>query len=195
MIPPLSSRMLISVLHSVEGKMENEPQRRLAPLPSTPQPKMLICWYRQWQDAETQALEVRPRKRTWVHYVETAWRSWNVATEGVLLRSLHLHERQCTIVGVQWRGGWGHHGSLFLCIYYQATGHHPHDVWEWIRLTVLSWALQRQAGIATTDKRLARRQQLLPPLTWEWTWAAYFHTPIKGIMPAHTEERGSKNPN
>lgn len=55
--------------------------------------------------AEAQALEVRPRKKTGVGYVETAQKGWAMATEDVLVRSLSLAERQGAIIVRQLRRG------------------------------------------------------------------------------------------
>ena len=82
----------------VEGKMESNLHRGLAPLPCTLQTKTLLCWCGWGLPAEAQVLEVTPRERTGVGYVETAGRGWAIATEGVFIRSLGLPERQGAII-------------------------------------------------------------------------------------------------
>ena len=56
----------------MEGKAERDLHRWQVSLPCTPQPEMLTCWGWQGLGAEAWVLEVRPRERTGVGFVETA---------------------------------------------------------------------------------------------------------------------------
>lgn len=91
--------------HLWRAKQSNVNRRLALPL-CTPPPKILICWWSWGLGTKVQASEVRPRERTRVGCMETAWRGWMVATEQVLRRSWGWWEVPSAVVeGVHGKKG------------------------------------------------------------------------------------------